>query len=354
MPSTVFALNHHAGYRCRHTGACCTAGWTIPVEPERQVLLGASELPQTSGACRFFDRTSQLCTVHQDHGEAAMPASCQHFPRRALVDDRGTFVTLSHFCPTATAMLFEPSAPMTIVENPPAFPTGYAWDGLDARGQWPPLVNPGTMFDLDTYTLFERFVVETLAQQPRIDEALESIAGAIERLRQWNQRRGAFSVWAAEAFALAKPTAVVLPGAPAKLGALVMPRRSLTSVYDAVLQFVPPQHEPTHLHAATEQAWREIVSPRWLDYADPINRFVAAKGFGSWTAYQGPGVRTLLAEMAVSEMVLRAETASLCARGEREFDEQCLRDAIRATDWLLVHLVDRQPFVDWLSAVEHQ
>jgi hypothetical protein len=352
--SRVFSLSHHANYQCRHSGACCTAGWTIPVEPDRQARLGATELPQASGACQFYDQGTHLCAVHRGYGEAAMPTSCQHFPRRALVDDRGTFVTLSHFCPTATALLFESSSPMTIVENPPAFPAGYTWDGLDARKQWPPLINPGTMFDLDTYSAFEHFLVETLARQPSVDAALEAIAGAIERLREWNQRRGAFSAWAAESFALAKPAAVILPGAPAKLGALVMPKRSLKTVYEAVLRFVPTDHEPRPLHSAAEQAWREEVAPRWLDYAGPINRFVAAKGFGSWTAYQGRGVRTLLAEMTVSEIVLRAEAANLCARAGRTFDEQCLREAIAAADWLLVHLVDRQPFVDWLTEVEHR
>jgi len=28
----VFALSIHADYRCRHSGACCSADWDVPVE----------------------------------------------------------------------------------------------------------------------------------------------------------------------------------------------------------------------------------------------------------------------------------------------------------------------------------
>jgi hypothetical protein len=30
--SAVFALSIHADYRCRHSGACCSADWDVPVE----------------------------------------------------------------------------------------------------------------------------------------------------------------------------------------------------------------------------------------------------------------------------------------------------------------------------------
>jgi hypothetical protein len=28
----VYSLSIHADYRCRHSGACCTADWDVPVE----------------------------------------------------------------------------------------------------------------------------------------------------------------------------------------------------------------------------------------------------------------------------------------------------------------------------------
>ncbi|MGE5360921.1 MAG: hypothetical protein ACM3NQ_18035, partial [Bacteroidales bacterium] len=34
MSLPVRSLSIHAHYSCRHSGACCTAGWPIPVEPD--------------------------------------------------------------------------------------------------------------------------------------------------------------------------------------------------------------------------------------------------------------------------------------------------------------------------------
>ena len=33
------ALHVHASFACAHSGVCCTAGWPIPVEPDRQAAL---------------------------------------------------------------------------------------------------------------------------------------------------------------------------------------------------------------------------------------------------------------------------------------------------------------------------
>lgn len=300
-----------------------------------------------------------------------MPTSCQHFPRRALVDDRGTFVTLSHFCPTAAALLFEATGPMVVVTAPPAFPPGRHWDGLDARGHWPPLLSPGVLFDLDAYSAFEQFIVDRLAHETTVHAALETVAGAVERLREWNHRRGSFLAWANETFAETAPMAVILPdGGEGSSRAPLLQIGGLTSathkgahlqraawlldVHALVRSSVPPHHEPAPLHADTARAWGNDVAPRWNDYAAVAARYVAAKGFGSWTAYQGRGARTLVAEMAVSAMVLEAEAASLCAKEGRALDQQLMLEAIRAADWLLIHLVDRSQFIEWLGVVEHQ
>ena len=103
-----FWLNFHLAYRCRHTGACCTAGWPIPVEPERAVLIKQGEwlaeggvLPRNeAGACVFHQ---DGCTVYEHR-----PLSCVHFPYVCMIDPRGVHVTLSHYCPTAAAILTTP------------------------------------------------------------------------------------------------------------------------------------------------------------------------------------------------------------------------------------------------------
>ena len=67
------------------------------------------------------------------------------FPRVVLHDGRGTFISLSHFCPTAaaTAVRAGDSWPLAgIVDAPPALADVGALDGLDARDAWPPLLRP--------------------------------------------------------------------------------------------------------------------------------------------------------------------------------------------------------------------
>src|SRR5687767_11877167 len=145
----VRALSIHADYRCRHSGKCCSTNWDVPVEvPVYRSLTDAlatgrlktapgtetldpfilgPELPDDtaamfertdSGNCVFLDPSSRLCIVHRDLGQDALAATCRHFPRLAVHDPRGTFVALSHFCPTAAATLFREDVPMSIVEQP--------------------------------------------------------------------------------------------------------------------------------------------------------------------------------------------------------------------------------------------
>src|SRR5688572_29658803 len=168
----VFALGFHADYRCRHSGACCTADWDVPVELpiyrtlDEAVRSGrlhpaatvddspfitepdlaedaAAMLARTqNGDCVFFHRGSGLCVVHRDLGEPALPSTCRNFPRIAVRDWRGTFITLSHFCPTAASMLFRDDVQLEIVESPVSFPPA-DYEGLNVHADaWPPLLHP--------------------------------------------------------------------------------------------------------------------------------------------------------------------------------------------------------------------
>ena len=107
----VFCLNVHASWRCRHSGACCSSGWAIPVEAPlhrrlRTANVGAfaagieprDDLPppltgilrtRDDGTCVFFDRGSRLCDIHRQKGHDWLSASCQQFPRVSLLDSRG-------------------------------------------------------------------------------------------------------------------------------------------------------------------------------------------------------------------------------------------------------------------------
>ena len=110
-------------------GNAYVAGYTLSFD--LPTTSDAFQATLRGGVCDYFDEPTHLCGVHRDHGEAMLPASCRHFPRRALIDDRGVFVTLSHYCPTAAGGLFD-DTPLTIVANPPAFPHGRDYDGWAA------------------------------------------------------------------------------------------------------------------------------------------------------------------------------------------------------------------------------
>lgn len=134
-----FWLNFHRPYGCRHSGECCRAGWPIPVEPERAALIQPGDwlaeggvLPSTdAGACVFHDHG---CSVYENR-----PLSCMHFPYVCMIDPRGVHVTLSHYCPTAAALLFEHEGPIEVVEGPSPVPLLQIPEGLDARDSLPPI-----------------------------------------------------------------------------------------------------------------------------------------------------------------------------------------------------------------------
>ena len=88
---------------------------------------------------------------------------CQHFPRVCLIDDRGVRVSLSHYCPTAAAMLVDDDGPVTIVAGPPAVPGRAMPEGLDVRDGLPPRLTERVLTDLEGMTAWERHVVGTLA-----------------------------------------------------------------------------------------------------------------------------------------------------------------------------------------------
>lgn len=323
---SVYALSFHANYACRHSGACCTAGWSIPVEPRLLPLLGVDLLvPDAQGTCVHFDRESR------------------------------TFITLSNFCPTAATLLCASDAPLAIVPSPQAFPESRGYEGLDARGQWPPLVRPGLLFDLESYSRWERFIVSTLAINGPVDIAFTRIGAAAEAIRTWTPTHGSFDTWVAQA----------LETPPADSASLARYERFRTiAAYETLRRFAAAglAPSPPPLHDA------EIVSARgWNNDAQVVRRYLASKAFASWSAYESRGIRTMVAELLVAELVLRVECERACrAAGRSPFDSRSGRlehgraaldrtlmiEAIRQSDLLLVHLIDRPRMIEWLGEIE--
>jgi Fe-S-cluster containining protein len=368
----VFALSIHADYRCRHSGACCSADWDVPIElPVYRTLQEAvstgrlrpqasarhlppfvvePDLPEGAaamlerteiGECVFLERDTRLCIVHRDLGEPSLPATCRYFPRLAVRDDRGTFITLSHFCPTAASMLFRDDCPLEIVSGPHAFPPG-EYEGLIVTGNdLPPLLSPTMLMDPGGYSAWERHMVARCAE---IDWSPEVVVGTLHRdaqlLRTW------------------KPGGATLAGAVRDLPPNPEPAASPQTLdssllqYAHVMQAVPDDLRPQPDEHGLEKAFADDVRPAWSSFQIPVNRYLAAKAFASWTAYQGRGVATIVRGLDAALSVVRLEAARQCRNAGRRLDADLLREAFRSADFILNHLAVGEDLADAWSQAE--
>jgi Fe-S-cluster containining protein len=293
MPaSAAKCLNIHADYRCHHSGVCCRSGWDIPFDPGEATTVRALQLGgvlldpvgdrpafagrKANGACSFFEADTHLCAIHAAGGHDALPLTCRMFPRIVLHDPRGTFISLSHFCPTAARMLFAPTGPVTVVDAPAALAQDGVLDGLDARDAWPPLLRDGVLTDLDSYARWEALSIELLTRgEYNARRALEALAGVTAMIVLWRPGRG-------------------------------MLIDTIERAFGDVCVW-PPEAGAGH----------DAAVRRWL----------AARLFGSWIAYQGRGLETIVRYLEMCLSVF-----------ERQF-LQCgsALEAIRRSDYHLVH-----------------
>lgn len=291
----VRCLSVHASYACAHTGVCCRAGWTIPVEerliePLRVVgiTIGRDRVAPTrpDGACGFFEADAgHLCTIHRRAGASLLPSVCRHFPRVVVTDPRGTSITLSHVCPTAAGLLFEP-VPLALVDAPSSLALDGvgALEGLDASSVLPPLLSPGILMDWEGYSAWEEAAVElfdTAALQP--ERAVAMLISATETARAWR------------------------PGAEPLASAV---RRGFARAASAEFDGVE----------------------RWSRFGRAVNAFLAAHAFASWAAYEPEGLRSVAAAVGNALELL---TCEVTRRGG--LTRESLLDSIRATDLKLRH-----------------
>ena len=287
-------LSFHAEYRCRHSGACCTSLWPIPVEADRLGTLRAAlengqlrtvdagpaliELDVTehgapalvaarSGTCVFFDdRGGRLCRIHAALGHAALPLACRQFPRVSVTDPRGASVTLSHYCPTALSMLTG-QAPVAITRAS-TFPADAEYVGLDATTSLPPLLRPGVLMDWDAWWEWERLAVLYLGQaMGPIDRTLSTLSAAVEDVRAWTPGDGDLTGRVRRAFADPTP-------ARSRRG----PRAA--SLVGEIVEAIPEDIRPA---SPTGHA---------VPGDDVLHRYVAAHAFANWTAHLGQGLRS--------------------------------------------------------------
>jgi Fe-S-cluster containining protein len=303
--SVAKCLSFHASYQCRRSGVCCSAGWTIPFDGADLETLRALPLARgtidtsgrravarmdAGGRCSFLDRDAgtYACEIHRTGGHAALPLPCRMFPRQVLHDGRGTFISLSHFCPTAVGLLFD-DEPVSIVEAPHGLIGDGTLDGLDARDAWPPVLRPGLMMDLESFARWEGLAVELLTR-PGVtaDAALAGLSDATTAITAWT------------------------PSAGSDLS------RVVGDAFGA-LRVVAADRLPPHEHA--------------------LKRWLAARLFGSWIAYQGDALRTIVRYVRACRDVFDAELAR----------DRNPREAIRRSDRLIVHESSSQQMATLLN-----
>lgn len=444
----TFALGMHADWRCQHSGACCSSGWPIPVDALRRARIGdalrdgtlvgapvgaaardpfvAADDTSTTGAdaetpltllavtpgghCVFHDEEARRCGVQRALGHDALPLACRMFPRVCLSDARGVRISLSHYCPSAAARLFdedgdasggegegarEDARRLRIVRAPAAFPAQGEYDGLDAREAFPPLLRPGVLLDWETADALERFGVDRFADRAASPEAaLDRFAALCEALRVW---RAADGPLLAHFHALTQPAAAA-DGA----GAAVAPRTGAriaggagaedrspadadldaTAAADAeadanderrtrhgedgdawawtlaldasVRACVPDGVACASVPAGAGAAYGRWVAPVWPAMARPVSRYLAARLFGAWCWYQGQGLRSLVRSLDAALAVLRVEAARQTMASGRMLDRNQMREAIRQADLLGLHLASRDALAARWSAAERE
>lgn len=382
-PSAVpvtFWLSCHVDYACRHSGACCRAGWPLPVEIPAVAAIDAAvnsgRLATVDGSVVWLRETAEApagmagtfrlvdggcvfhvppaaspsapghhrhCAVHATLGHVALPASCQHFPRVCLVDARGVRVALSHYCPTAASMLVDDTRPVSIVRGPSAVPAVEVPEGLDVRDALPPRLSDRVLMDLDALTAWEAHVVDALAGPGawpgRPEDVVAGLAHQAGRLARWSPGGAAL---ADAVRGLGGPSQGEESTVPAWL-----PERAAEVTRDACRAPWTWPALPNDLAAIDAT----LVSPAWEGAAPVIRRYLAGKAFGAWVTYQADAARSLVSWLGLALAVLRVECARACA-GRGPLDRDRLVTAVRQADLLLVHYADGEVMADAL--VEEQ
>ena len=352
-----FSLRMHAGYRCRHAGVCCRANWEIAVETHVLAAVDATRLLSSAagralmaglehevelqvpragdGTCLFYEPgAGGSCAIHREAGAAALPTACRHFPREIVIDARGTWVSLSHYCPTAAALLATPSA-LEIVEAGPALVIEAPIDGLDAREVLPPLVRPGLLSDPDGYAAWESAGLAILGREDLTSgEALDLIEALTDRLRQWSPGPESLSAAVTRASTELRPSS----GRGArKAGALANDFAAL------VAQHVPEESFPV---ADYETRWAPLVEGA-ADVELVMKNYLGARLFANWIAYQGQGLRTVVEWLRTCHAVIRSEIALGLSSDRRPATAAEAVAAAGRADLLMVHTVDSQRFADF-------
>jgi hypothetical protein len=358
-----------AAYRCGHTGSCCRAGWPIPVEAAPLALLRQAAtraaLPLTAmpewlsggdilgrtpdSRCVFLNETALTsssggCRIETALGHEALPLSCRQFPRILLVDGRGWHLTLSTWCGTAAGMVTCPVAGATdflSYDHISADPRVHL-EFLDARDAWPPLLRPGVLAGLGAYDAWEARVLEDFLRpvadgQRDLSEAMLDLVRWTEWVRDWRRADGALEVR-------------VMGRWRVNRGQLGRDRSEhVDNLCNDLIDAVPSLWRPAAWPSGLTDASYSGPPISRHDAGAALARYVATRLVGTWVAYQGEGLRSVVASL-VAAYALAVEALRRTSDAPPTIGH--LTSAIRAADWLILHLLDRSDWARWCAKIE--
>jgi hypothetical protein len=99
-------------------------------------------------------------------------------------------------------------------------------------------------------------------------------------------------------------------------------------------------------------AYVHFVKDEWDTWQAPLRRYLAAKAFASWTAYQGRGVLSIVRGLEAALALVRVEAARQCRNAASVLNGDLLREAFRAADFLLNHLAAGDELAEAWSRAE--
>jgi len=292
------------------------------------------------GDCVFFDREAGgLCIIHRDVGQEALPSACRHFPRRILVDQRGTLISLSHFCPTAAAMLLT-SGSLSIVEAHPPLRIAAPVEGLDACDALPPLLRPDVLCDIEAYGTWERAALAVFARPDlTFSTCLAIIASATESIRGWNPGDQSLDGRLVSAFESSSGAGTSRWSAA----------RAVERVRSLTMGHVGDDLAPID---AFDDRWNECAAscPVWFDSG--MKNYLAARLFANWIAYHGRGLRTIVEWLRTCAAVVGHQLLRRAPDSGPAPDAAAFIEAVRSADLVLLHVLDSASFGHHASAIE--
>jgi hypothetical protein len=115
---------------------------------------------------------------------------------------------------------------------------------------------------------------------------------------------------------------------------------------------VPADFKPDPDEQGLADAYVRDVAPHWREWSAPLNRYLAAKAFANWTAYQGRGVLSIVRGLDAALALVRVEASRQCRDTGRPLDADLLLESFRSADFALNHLAVGEDLAAGWSRVE--